>query len=178
MVGRTRCGAEGVRRRARVGVPAVRSRWTRWALFGVVELECVGDAVDDALGDSGGVAAFETDVVLRRDTCQECDLLAAQAGDAATLVAIGGQTCLLRGDPGAPGGEELADLSAHFIAGVPGLVAGCHAVHSTSAAGGEGVTVGGPHERACHGLVRAGCLDVSTSGRRCSPDQQKEVHRR
>jgi len=33
--------------------------------FGVVELKGVGDAVDDGLGDPGGVASLQADVVLR-----------------------------------------------------------------------------------------------------------------
>ena len=33
--------------------------------LGLVELEGMGDAVDDALGDTGRIAAFEPDVVLR-----------------------------------------------------------------------------------------------------------------
>ena len=57
--------------------------------LGLVELEGVGDAVDDAFGDAGGVAALEADVVLRGDPGQQCDLLAAQAGHAAAVVAVG-----------------------------------------------------------------------------------------
>jgi hypothetical protein len=58
--------------------------------FGGVELEGVRDAVDDAFGDAGGVATFEADVVLRRDTREQSDFLAAQTGDAAPLMAVGG----------------------------------------------------------------------------------------
>ena len=43
----------------------------------VVELQDMGDGVDDAVGDAGSVAALEPGVVLARDTGQEGDLLAA-----------------------------------------------------------------------------------------------------
>ncbi len=60
--------AVGVRRRrARVGVPAVLSRSSRWARSASVESQGPGDPVDDALGDAGRGAALEADVVLRRD---------------------------------------------------------------------------------------------------------------
>ena len=65
MVGRTCWGAGGVRSsgpaRCARGVEQV----DQVRAFGIVELEGVGDAVDDALGDAGGVAALEADVVLR-----------------------------------------------------------------------------------------------------------------
>ena len=44
--------------------------------FGVVELQCVGHAVDDAVGDPGGGASLEADVVLDRDPSEERGLLA------------------------------------------------------------------------------------------------------
>ena len=63
----------------------------------LVQLQCASDAVDDALGDAGGVAALELRVVLAGDAGQEGDLVAAQARDPSTLSAIGGQTGLLGG---------------------------------------------------------------------------------
>jgi hypothetical protein len=47
----------------------------------LIELQCVSDAVDDALRDAGGVAALEPDVVLARDTGKDGGLIAAQARD-------------------------------------------------------------------------------------------------
>jgi hypothetical protein len=57
--------------------------------LGLIELQCASDAVDDALGDAGGVAALELGVVLTRDARQQGDLVPAQAGDSPTLSAIG-----------------------------------------------------------------------------------------
>src|SRR5438132_1304257 len=59
---------------------------------------------------------------------QQVDLLAPQARHT-TPSAVGGQSCLLGGDPGPPRGQELADL-------VPGV----HAPNATSVQ----PTVGGP----------------------------------
>ena len=58
--------------------------------LGLVELQCVGDALDDALGDAGGVAALEPGVVLVRDTREGGDLLAAHPRDPAAIAAIQG----------------------------------------------------------------------------------------
>lgn len=91
--------------------------------LGGVELERVGDPVDDGLGDAGGVAPLEPDVVLRRHTGQQRHLLAPQPGDTTTLVAVGWQPRLLRGDPGTPRAKELTDLRPHLLARVPGLLA-------------------------------------------------------
>jgi hypothetical protein len=49
--------------------------------LGLVELQGVSDAVDDAVRDAGGVAALQPGVVLARDACEESDLVAAQARD-------------------------------------------------------------------------------------------------
>jgi len=77
--------------------------------FGVVELEGVTEAVEDAVGDAADVAAFQPRVVLDADACQERYLLAAQSGDAAVR-AVHGQPRLLRREPRASGREELAYL--------------------------------------------------------------------
>ena len=63
MVGRTRCGPRAAARPAWCACGA--EQVEQVAAFGVVELERMGDAVDDALGDPGSIAALEADVVLR-----------------------------------------------------------------------------------------------------------------
>ena len=63
--------------------------------LGVVELQCVGDAVDDAVGDTGGGASLEADVVLDRDAGEEGGLLAPQALDPPAATAVDGQARLL-----------------------------------------------------------------------------------
>ena len=65
--------------------------------LGLIQLQGASDAVDDALGDAGGVAALEPRVVLAGDAGQEGDLVAAQARDPSTLSAVGGQAGLLEG---------------------------------------------------------------------------------
>jgi hypothetical protein len=137
--------------------------------FGVVELERVRDAVDDALGGTWGVTALQSDVVLRRNARENRNFLTAQARDASPVAAVDGQTCLLRRDPGATGREELADLRPHLLSGVSGLVAGSHDTQPTSGAGPVGVTVSGLLDRAFHVLLRAGYVDLSTAGRAALP---------
>jgi len=75
--------------------------------FGVVELEGVADAVQDAVGYAADVAAFESCVVLDADAGQERDLFAAQSGDTAVR-AEHGQPRLLRRQLRPPGGEEVS----------------------------------------------------------------------
>ena len=77
--------------------------------LGLVELQGVDDAVQDVVGDAADVAALEARVVLDADPGEHRDLLAAQAFDA-TVGAVDGKAGLLRGDLGAAGGEELADV--------------------------------------------------------------------
>ena len=77
--------------------------------LGLVELECVRDPVQDALGDAAGLAALEAGVVLDADAGEQGDLLAAQPGDAA-VGAVHGQPGLLGGDPGPARGEEFPDV--------------------------------------------------------------------
>jgi len=45
--------------------------------FGLVELECLGDGLDDAFGGAGGIAAFQPGVVLAGDAHEQSDFLAA-----------------------------------------------------------------------------------------------------
>ena len=56
--------------------------------LGLVELQRLRDAVDDALGDAGGVAALQPGVVLAGDAREEGDLLAAQPGDPSAVSAV------------------------------------------------------------------------------------------
>ena len=78
--------------------------------FGVVELKGPGERVEHARRDPGEGAAFEFRVVLHAHPGQGGDLAAPQTGDAA--LPGGRQSGLLRGDPGAPRGEELAHLDS------------------------------------------------------------------
>jgi hypothetical protein len=112
--------------------------------LGVVELQGACDAVDDALGDAGGAAAFEPGVVVSGDAGQEGDLLAAQARDPPTVPAVGGEPRLLRADPVPAGGQELAYLAAHVPADVRFVTGGGHGVHPMRACAGLGVPVSPP----------------------------------
>src|SRR6476646_182552 len=78
-------------------------------VFSLVELQGAGDGVEHAVGDTGQVPAFELGVVVGADAGEDGDFFAAQSRD--TAAAIGGQPDLLRGDPGASGGQELAYLA-------------------------------------------------------------------
>jgi hypothetical protein len=104
--------------------------------LGVVEAQGVGDPVDDAVRDAGGVAAFQTDVVLRRDAHEQRGLLTTQARHSAAVVAVCGQAGLPGRDPGPAGAEELTDLDPHGVAWA-GLRAG-HVDHCTSDGSGVG----------------------------------------
>ena len=75
----------------------------------LIEVQGTGDAVKDALGGAGRPAAFQPDVIVDADPGQERDLFPAQPGDPA-VAAVGGQSGLLGGDPGAAGDQEVADL--------------------------------------------------------------------
>ena len=78
--------------------------------LGLVELQGVCDRFEDAVRDTGHVAALKAGVVGDADAGQDGDLLAAQPGDAAG--AVGGQPRLLGGDLRAAGGQELSDLAS------------------------------------------------------------------
>jgi hypothetical protein len=68
--------------------------------LGVIELQCVRDAVDDALRDAGGVAALEPGVVLGGDAGEDGDFFAAQTRDPSAVCLIHGQPGLLGTDLG------------------------------------------------------------------------------
>jgi hypothetical protein len=53
--------------------------------LGVIELQRVRDAAEDAVRDAGGVAALEPGVVLGGDPGEDGDLLAAQTRDPPVL---------------------------------------------------------------------------------------------
>src|SRR3954453_4341214 len=77
--------------------------------FSVVELQRSGERLEHAFGDAAEVATFQPGVVVDADAGEQRDLLPAQPAHPA-VAAVHGQASLLRGDPGAPGGEEIADL--------------------------------------------------------------------
>jgi hypothetical protein len=107
-LGRIRC-VRGRRRGA--GPCAVRARPEEVGAFDLVELERSRERVEDAIGDTGGIAALEPRVVVDADPGEERDLFATEAGDATQPGAEGAQTRLLRRDPGRPGSQELAQLA-------------------------------------------------------------------
>ena len=139
-MGRTRCG--GVRRRVRGGAGGA-DQVEQMGPFGVVELQRPGDSVDDALGDSGRIAALELGVVLARNAGQQGNLVATQACDPSALAPVRGQPSLLRADSGPSRGQERLDLDSDAAAGVTGngvagvaiVAPGRHAVHPTSDVG-------------------------------------------
>ena len=144
--------------------------------LGLVELQGVGDAVDDALGDAGGVAALEPDVVLRRDAGEQGDLLAAQARDASAVAAVGGQPRLLGGDPGPAGGQELPDLCPHGVARISGSVAGCHVPTVRALPRRVGVTVSDPSRQGLPRPRAALVLWMRATADEAAPDADQ--HRR
>src|SRR6185312_15418016 len=105
--GRSCCFAVAWRRVFGV-VLAACARSCRWACSASSSCSA-GDGVEHAVGDTGQVPAFELGVVVGADAGEDGDFFAAQSRD--TAAAIGGQPDLLRGDPGASGGQELAYLA-------------------------------------------------------------------
>ena len=77
-LGRT-CGAGG-RRRLRARGPGGAGEVVQVGALGLVELQGAGEAVEDAVGDAGEVAAFELGVVLDADAGQVGDLLRRSPG--------------------------------------------------------------------------------------------------
>jgi hypothetical protein len=75
-----------------------------------------GERVQDVVGDPGDAAPLDALEVLRRDAGEEAGLSPSQAGNAAASAAVVRQAGLLRGDPGAAGLEELAELPARVLA--------------------------------------------------------------
>ena len=144
--------------------------------LGVIELQCVRDAVDDGLRDAGGVAALEPGVVLGGDAGEDGDLLAAQARDASAVSVIHGQPGLLGADPGPSGAQERPDLTADVAADVAIVAAACHVVHSTSASPLLGVPAGTPLRRVCHLPAPAGFVEAAPPMTQCPRHQKREVH--
>jgi hypothetical protein len=132
--------------------------------LGVIEVQGVGDGVDDAVGDAGGVAALQPGVVLAGDAGQQGDLLAAQARDPPAVAAVHGEPGLLGGELGPSRAQELPDLTAQVTpevapggaVGVVVVVAGCHGVHSRSVPASLGVPASTPLSRVSHLRLAAG----------------------
>jgi hypothetical protein len=78
-------------------------------LLGLVEVQGAGQGVENAVGSTGEVAAFELGVVLNADPGQVGDLAAAQPGHAAVAVEVL-QSGLLGADLGAARAEEGFNL--------------------------------------------------------------------
>ena len=140
-VGRTCCRA--ARRRCGPTGPGGAEQVDKVRPFGVVELQSVRHAIDDALGDTSGGASLEADVVLDRDPGEERCFLAPQARDPPAPAAVDGQPGLLGGDPCPASGQELADLGADVATDVAGVRV-CHGVDCTTADAGLGVPVSTP----------------------------------
>jgi hypothetical protein len=78
--------------------------------LGLVQLEGAGERFEDALRDAVEDSSLEADVVIDAHPGEQRDLLSTKAENA-TLVAVGGQAGLIRGDPRAPGRQEVAHLA-------------------------------------------------------------------
>ena len=85
----------------------------------LVELQRAGECLEHRLGDAARVAALEPGVVVDADSGEQRDLLAAKPGHAPRAAAVRAQARLLGRDPGAPRGQELADLGpgVHVVEG-------------------------------------------------------------
>jgi hypothetical protein len=83
----------------------------------VVELKRLRERFEHGVGGTRRIAALESGVVVDADAGEQRDLLAAKAGDAARAAAVGAEPRLLRRDPRAPRGQELADLVPRVHAG-------------------------------------------------------------
>ena len=118
-VGRTLLRAG--RRRGRAGRAGGADQVEQVRPLGLIELQRVRDAVDDALGDAGGVAPLEPGVVLGA-RCRRGAATSSRRrpGDPSAVAAIHGQPRLLGADPGPSGGQELPDLAAHVTPDRPG----------------------------------------------------------
>ncbi len=79
--------------------------------LGLVKLQGAGHGVEDFGGDAADMPFLQAHVPLGAHTGQDGDLFAPQAGHAPPPAARL-QPGLLRGDLGAPGGQELADLGS------------------------------------------------------------------
>src|SRR4051795_12527072 len=94
--------------RGRPGGMGGASKVEEVSALGVVELERSRQRLKHAFGDAAQVSAFQAGVVRNADAGQDSDLFAAQARDASRTV--GRHACLLGGNRGAAGGQELLDL--------------------------------------------------------------------
>ena len=147
MLGRTFCGDGGAARRPlRVGGPG---EVREVVALRLVELERVGDRLEDAVRDAARVAPLQARVVLDADAGEQRHLLAAEAGDP-SLAAERRQPGALGRQLRAAGGEELADL---------GLGAHC-VINRTPAAAPMGGTASTPKTRAFLD-ARAGCFHTA-----------------
>src|SRR3954468_9397188 len=115
--------------------------------FGVVELQRACERLEDAVGDAAEVAALEPGVVIDADAGEQRDLFPAQPAHPA-VAAVHGQASPLRGDPGAPGGEETADLRPVV-----------HDLDATSEPRSAGGSVSTWVSRHCHAPTPPGCPD-------------------
>jgi hypothetical protein len=111
--GRTRI-CDGRRRAAGRLLPAVCTRSYRWARSSSDSCSAWANAVEDAFGSAGHVAALQADVVLGADPGQGGDFLTAQTGDAAAA-AVHPQPRLFGGDARPPGGQELPDIGPDLL---------------------------------------------------------------
>jgi hypothetical protein len=75
----------------------------------LVELERVGDSVQDGLRGPAEVAALEPYVVLDAHACEQRDLFSAQALDPA-VPSPGRESRILRGEAGTARAEELRGI--------------------------------------------------------------------
>jgi len=107
--------------------------------LGVIELQRVRDAVDDAFGHSDGVAALEPRVVLGGDAGENGNLIAAQARNATPLSAVHGQSDLFGSDLGATRAQERPDLLTLIGTDVTRLTLACHVIHPKSGSASMGV---------------------------------------
>ena len=78
--------------------------------LGLVQLQRVGDAVQDRIRRAGQVAALHPHVVVDADPGQQRDLLATQPLHPAVAAAVRRQAGLVRRQPGPPRDQEVADL--------------------------------------------------------------------
>lgn len=78
--------------------------------LGVIEMQCPGERVENAVGGAGEVAALQPRVVRNAHAGQDRDLLATKAGHAAGAVV--GQADVGGLELGSPGSQEVADLAA------------------------------------------------------------------
>lgn len=112
-----------------------------------VELQCPGDRFHNFTGRSGDFPAFQPGVVVHADTGKVGHLFAAQPRDPAGS-AVERDACLLRGELGAPGSEEAADLGPgiHSSKGRPaafGAGRACGFLPAAGAGSPPGPSVGG-----------------------------------